>query len=154
MNGEASRLRRFVFVSRGDVQRACDELNEALEEHPDNLDLLEERCRLLFEHFPADEAEAGFQDLLRHDPQNAAGYHNLGTMQYKLGRFDQAAIAYRRSVELRPHSASTHLHLGYALREAGKIDDAISAWRFVLEIQPGEPLATAAIREALRGSKF
>jgi tetratricopeptide (TPR) repeat protein len=112
---EANHLRWNILISRGDLQTAREELNGALEEHPGDLELLEERCRLLFEHFPAAEAEVGFRTLLDHDPQNAAGHHNLGTIHYKLGRFDEAASAYRRSIEFRPRSACTHLHLGYAL---------------------------------------
>jgi superkiller protein 3 len=149
---EASRLRQSILISRGDLQAARHELSQAIEENPNNFELLEERCRLLFEHFPPTEAESVFQDLIQHDPQNAAGHHNLGTIHYKLGRFDEAASAYRRSIDFRPHSASTHLHLGYALREAGRINEAVAAWKQVLEIQPGEPLATAALQEALRGA--
>jgi tetratricopeptide (TPR) repeat protein len=147
---EACRLRSNVLVSRGDLQTARDELNRALEEHPGDLELLEERCRLLFEHFPAAEAEPVFQDLLQHDPQNAAGHHNLGTIHYKLGRFDEAATAYRRSIEFRPRSAATHVHLGYALREAGKINEAMAAWKQAIDIQPGEALATAALLQQAR----
>src|SRR5262245_17703789 len=144
---EAARQRRTVLVASGDVHAARDELNHAISEQPDNVELLEERCRLLFEHFTPDEAEAGFRALLEHDPQNAAGHHNLGSIEYKLGRFDQAANAYRRSIQLRPNSASTHLHLGYALREAGRIDDAIAAWRHALEIEPSDALAAKALND-------
>jgi tetratricopeptide (TPR) repeat protein len=127
---------------------ARDELEHAIEQQPSDLELLEDRCRLLFEHFPPADAEGAFRALLEHDPRNAAGYHNLGTILYKLGRFDEAAGAYRRSVELRPRSASTLLHLGYALREAGNVTEAIGAWKQALEIQPGDLLATAALQQA------
>jgi superkiller protein 3 len=147
---EANRLRWSILISRGDLQTAREELNRALEEHPGDLELLEERCRLFFEHFPPDQAESVFQDLIQHDPQNAAGHHNLGTIHYKLGRFDEAASAYRRSIEFRPRSPSTHVHLGYALREAGKINEAIAAWKQALEIQPDDPLAAAAILQQAR----
>jgi GT2 family glycosyltransferase/tetratricopeptide (TPR) repeat protein/glycosyltransferase involved in cell wall biosynthesis len=147
MAGDASRLRRSVLVNRGEFQTVRDELDRGIEQHPDDLELLEERCRLLFEHFPPSEAEAGFRALLAHDPANAAGHHNLGSVLYKLGRFEEAAAAYRRSIELRPDSASTYLHLGYALREANNVAEAVGAWNKALEIQPGEPLATAALRD-------
>jgi tetratricopeptide (TPR) repeat protein len=147
---EANRLRRSILTSRGELQLAREELTQALDEHPGDLELLEERCRLLFEHFPPAEAEPVFQDLIQHDPQNAAGHHNLGTIHYKLGRFDEAASAYRRSIEFRPRSASTQVHLGYALREAGRINEAIDAWKQALEIQPDEPLATAALLQQAR----
>jgi tetratricopeptide (TPR) repeat protein len=149
MAREASRLRRSVLVGRAEFQTVRDELDRTLEQHPSDLELLEERCRLLFEHFSPAEAEVGFRTLLAHDPRNAAGHHNLGSILYKLGRFDDAASAYRQSIELRPHFASSHVHLGYALREAGRNSEAAAAWRQALDIQPGEPLATAALKEMI-----
>jgi Flp pilus assembly protein TadD len=116
-------------------------LDRALEQRPDDLELLEERCRLFFEHFLPGEGEPAFRVLIARDPANAAAHHNHGSILYKLGRFDKAAGAYRRSIELRPDSASTYLHLGYALREAKNLTEAIHAWKKALELQPAEPLA-------------
>jgi GT2 family glycosyltransferase/tetratricopeptide (TPR) repeat protein/glycosyltransferase involved in cell wall biosynthesis len=147
---DAARLRRSVLVGRGEVQAARAELDQALAERPGDADLVEERCQLLFEYFPPAEAQTIFEELVRADPANASGHHNLGTIHYKLCRFDEAAVAYRRSLAIRPHSASTNLHLGYALREAGRPHEAIAAWQRVLELQPNEPHATEAIRQVTR----
>ena len=82
------------------------------------------------------------------DPQNAGAHHNLGSILYKLGRFDESTAAYRQSLELRPDCASTLLHLGYALREAGKLDEAVAAWEKCLTIEPGNVITTEELERA------
>ena len=78
---------------------------------------------------------------------NAPAHHNLGSVLYKLGRYDESAVGYRESLRLRPSSPATYLHLGHALREAGKLDEAKAAWQQALHLAPGDAAATAALNQ-------
>jgi superkiller protein 3 len=55
-----------------------------------------------------------------------------------LGRWGEAAVELRRSVELYPGSAVVWQQLGDVLRELGKIGEAESAYRQSLELKPGK----------------
>ena len=146
--GEARIVRADALLSLGKPSLALRELDAAIQAAPDNVELLERRCRVLFEHFPPSDAEPGFRELIARDPQNASACHNLGSVLYKLGRFDESAISYRESLRLRPNSASTYLHLGYAHREAGRIQEATAAWEEALKLSPEDPLAKDLLRQA------
>jgi len=137
-----------VYADLGEFTKAEEQWRRLVEDVPHDPAFRERHCRLLFEHFAPCEAEPAFRDLISRDPQNAGAYHNLGSILYKLGRFDESTAAYRRSLELRPDCASTYLHLGYALREAGKLDEAVSAWERCLTIEPGNPIATEELERA------
>ena len=144
---EARLLRADAHLARGDKSRARDELDAAIRVAPDDIELLERRCRLMFEHFQPAEAEPAFRELLARVPDDAAGHHNFGSILYKLGRFDEAASSYRRSLAIRPESASTYLHLGFALRESSERDEALAALREADRLAPNDP----TILEALHG---
>ena len=70
-----------------------------------------------------------------------------GSLLYKLGRFDESAAAYRRSLDLRAESASTYLHLGFALRESGKGDAALAAFHEAVRLAPNDATIMDALRE-------
>ena len=136
-----------VYTELGDFARARDELEHALAERPHDHDLLERRCQLLFEHFSAEEAESAFRALIERDPQNAAAYHNLGSILFKLGRYDESVAAYRDSIRLRPQSAATYDHLAFALRESCNMPEAVAAWKTALAIDPNDPIATDELQK-------
>jgi tetratricopeptide (TPR) repeat protein len=131
-----------VYTDLGEFTKAEEQWRRVVEETPNDRLFRELHCRLLFEHFVPSQAEPAFRELIARDPQNAAALHNLGSILYKLGRFDEATAAYRQSLELRPECALTYMHLGYALREAGNLDEAIAVWEKCLTVEPGNAIAT------------
>jgi pentatricopeptide repeat protein len=106
-------LEARLSAHRGDYTAARRALETALRDSPESIDPLQELCRLMFEHGAPDEAEAVLRQLIRREPGDAAAWHNLGTVVCQLGRFDEAAGAYRRSLELRPRHEPTIRQLEY-----------------------------------------
>ncbi|MEI2419050.1 tetratricopeptide repeat protein, partial [Arthrospira platensis SPKY2] len=51
-------------------------------------------------------------------------HHRLGEALEELGRFDEAIVAYRRSVELQPESTGSILSLSRVLRRVGRVEEA------------------------------
>ncbi len=51
-------------------------------------------------------------------------------------RFEDAAIAHRRALDLNPASAEAHYNLGCALAAGGQVKEAIDSYRRVLELRP------------------
>ena len=148
MRNEGMVLRGRALAARGDVAGARREFEQAVAEFPDDLEPLQALCRLLFEHAGPADARGAIEELLRHEPHDAAAYHNLGSVCYRLGQYGASADAYRQSLRLRPSSASTYLHLGYALREAGDRKEACAAWEQTLRLAPGDSNAVEALRQA------
>jgi len=86
------------------------------------------------QHNPA-AATAAYQEALRHDPFLARAHNNLGRLL--LGQ--QAAMHFRRAVDLEPDFAEARYNLGGALAAMGRIDSAIGEFRAVVRLRPGFP---------------
>ncbi len=72
------------------------------------------------------EALAEYQTLARRYPDNAGLYHQIGLMQLRLGRKDEALEALKKSIELDPGKSDPHYLLANLYREMG---DAAAAER-------------------------
>lgn len=62
----------------------------------------------------------------------------LGRSHLELAQWEQAAAAYRRTLELEPDHALAHLDLGVALVEMGDLDAAAPHLEAALELRPEE----------------
>jgi tetratricopeptide (TPR) repeat protein len=116
----------------GEAKRLFQEASAA---RPNDPTILEAACRVLFDLGSA-EVEGMLEALLRLRPGDAAARHNLGTVYSRQGRAEEAAAAYRRSVELRPNSAPTWLLLGHAENDCGRPREAAEAWREAVRLDP------------------
>jgi GT2 family glycosyltransferase/tetratricopeptide (TPR) repeat protein len=75
--------------------------------------------QFLFETGRPTAAEAALRALVEHEPEDPSAHHNLGTVLLLSRRFDEAVVAYRRSLDLRPDAAGTQAQLRVALQRAG-----------------------------------
>ncbi len=66
---------------------------------------------------------------------------NLGAVLHDLGRFDQAAAAYRRAIAAKPASPQAHNNLGNTLQTLGDVAGAEAAYRRALELHASYPAA-------------
>jgi Flp pilus assembly protein TadD len=85
----------------------------------------------------AREALQAFRKMaeLATDPAPALAY--IGAALDQLRRTDEAAAAYRRSIELRPTMAA-HSNLGLLLRSQGRLEEAASEFEKAAALQPGD----------------
>jgi len=145
------RAEGMLIKSRIALRLGCEgdarmELDRAVAECPDDLDVLRCRCQFLFEHGAPEEAEGALRSLITHDPGDASAYHNLGTLFLRAERYEEAAEYYRLALHHRPQYPATQLHLGYALKSQGRISEAESAWKEVLRLSPDDPAALGELR--------
>jgi len=119
--GTGAVLSAKLHEQTGDIQAARRQLEVTVEENPDDLEPLQELCRLLFERLGPTAAEPALTRLVNRDPQDASAWHNLGTTYFETGQFQQAVNMYRRSLEIRPESESTRSQLDKAFRRL--VDD-------------------------------
>jgi tetratricopeptide (TPR) repeat protein len=75
------------------------------------------------------DAENAFKRALELGYANAEILRNLGSVDIKLAKYDDAVSHLKRSLELNPNYADAYFQLADALRRSGKIDEAAEAMR-------------------------
>lgn len=74
----------------------------------------------------------------------------LGQALQALGRFDDAAEAYRHVLNSDPRSLDAHIALGAALQQGGHLESAAAAYRDALAINADDPSALGNLGTVLR----
>jgi GT2 family glycosyltransferase/tetratricopeptide (TPR) repeat protein len=95
-----------AMALRGDVNQAVKQLESAVASGG-SADVLDELCRLTFTSDLLDAAERWLTELTHRCPGDASAHLNLATVQYRLGRTQQAADSARKSLALRPNYSQT-----------------------------------------------
>jgi protein O-mannosyl-transferase len=93
-----------------------------------------------------------FEHATRVTSGNYLAYNNLGNYWYQQGRFDEAATAYRKSLETNPERDEVLNNLGLALARQGTIQEAMACFEAALRIQPDHEGVLRNLAEALRQS--
>ena len=87
---------------------------------------------LLNEH---ERAVTEYQSALALNSDSADALHKLGVALDRLGRFQEAAAAFERAVEVAPHEVLYHQSLGFALESAGRRSEAVKCFKRALELE-------------------
>jgi tetratricopeptide (TPR) repeat protein len=80
-----------------------------------------------------------FEHALSVTGGNAVVHNNLGIALSAMGRLDEAAGHYRKTLELAPGDIRAHNNLGIVLRTQNKFDEAIEQFRKGLQVKPDSP---------------
>ena len=81
-------------------------------------------------------AIALYEEILKIDPQYAAAYINLGTINFHLRQFARAEELYRRATEADPGYVLAFFDLGNVLDELQRLDESIAAYRRAVALAP------------------
>ncbi len=92
-----------------------------------------------------DDAEAGYLEILKSEPDHPGALSNLGRIARSRGDLGAAIDFYRRSAAHAAAAAETHFNLGNALAAAGALDDAAAAYERAIEIAPSLTAAADAL---------
>lgn len=98
----------------------------------------EQQLQLALQHHQAGrlaEAEVGYQQILRLNPQHAPALHLLGLIAQQLGKNEIAVDLIGRAIRVQP-SGFMYCDLGAAYRAQGKLDAAIESFRQALRLSP------------------
>jgi tetratricopeptide (TPR) repeat protein len=96
-----------------------------------------------------------YEEILEIDPDYAAAYINLGTIQFHLKQFGRAEELYRRATMADPGYVLAFFDLGNVLDELERLDESVAAYRQAVALAPryGDAhynLALAYERKGLR----
>jgi predicted O-linked N-acetylglucosamine transferase (SPINDLY family) len=82
------------------------------------------------------QAEHGYQEVLRLDPQHADTLHLLGVLACQTGRPALGVDLLRRAVAVNPWNSDYNCNLGAACKELGQLDEASASLRRALQTRP------------------
>ncbi len=134
--------RGTALTALGRLDEARENLRRAVSLEPHNIDA---RLALGRVQLPVDPlaAEESFQEVIRHDGQNAAALNDLGIARDLQGRHTEAVGAYRAAISAAPEMTAARVNLALCLAILGQGQEAIGLLRPLAE-QPG---ATRKVKE-------
>jgi predicted Zn-dependent protease len=94
------------------------------------------------------DAQHYLDEGMRREPDSALGHFLLGSLDIKIGRFQQAEAALRQTIQLSPTMAQARLQLMNLMLQQGRNADAVSELQQFVTTFPDSPYASKA-RELL-----
>ncbi|HTP32262.1 MAG TPA: tetratricopeptide repeat protein [Candidatus Acidoferrales bacterium] len=85
---------------------------------------------------PVEQAVDAYRKVLELNPGAAGALVNLGTIYYRLRRFDEAEKYYRRAIEADPGYPLAEFNLGNLYDEQNRTDEAFNHYRRALALNP------------------
>jgi predicted O-linked N-acetylglucosamine transferase (SPINDLY family) len=82
------------------------------------------------------EAERGFKEAAKIDPNHIDAYINLGFILGEQGKLDESVEYYRRALAIKPDYPEIHFSIGVTLNEQGRLDEAMESYWCALAIKP------------------
>lgn len=131
-----------VWELRGDLCRATGNLDEArrayreaLKQDSTLVELYSFLGSLYSREGDVDSTAWAFENIGRLNPQNYIVWFELGRLQLREGRLDQARESFARSAEIRSDSINIMavIGLGEVLEAQGKLDSALAVFKQALE---------------------
>lgn len=128
---------------------------------PENVDLYELLVKTLIQQEKADEATAyekkwklyqeisQLRQLIYTNPSNFQAQSDLGAALATLKKWDQAAVAYGKAIQLDSNHVQLFIDYGKTLAQQGKWDEAVVAYRDAVQLNPDNPSYHNVLGEAL-----
>ncbi|KAF5828446.1 O-linked N-acetylglucosamine transferase [Dunaliella salina] len=82
------------------------------------------------------EGMALYQQAMKHCPEYAPAFYNMGVLNSEAKQFDAALEWYHKATLLHPLYAEAHCNVGVILKERGDLEGAISAYNRALSAAP------------------
>lgn len=95
------------------------------------------------------QAETLYQEVLRHDSQQADALHLLGVIAHQRGDAARAVDLISQAIKRDARNAHSHLHLAQACRALRRVDDAIAAAKKSIKLDPQNAEAHHELGRAL-----
>ncbi len=102
--------------------------------HPTRRDL--DKLIELYRSEKWDDVETLASSLTRQYPRDHFAWKILGGLYGQSGRYEQALIAFRNSLQVEPQDAETHSNLAVMLQELGRLEQAIDSYEQAIRLKP------------------
>ncbi len=151
MRPDNSASKMFLSVSRArqeDFAR-LEEIRQAADKEPRNLNLQMRIIETLGYAGRIDEAEPYIQKVLRMNSKNIEVYQTIGIVYSTARKYDKASEIFRKSMEIKENPGA-YLNLAGIYTKEGKINEAIAAYDKVLELKSDVPNVMKIYADLLR----
>ena len=128
--------RAGTFLGLGRVEEATKELETALRDHPDNLQVMNNLAIAYLRLNKTDDALTLLQRALTIDDQGFATYLNLSACYMRMGRPEEALAATDAAVSRASEVAKTHLARAGVLGAMGRFKEAGASLETVIDLEP------------------
>jgi tetratricopeptide (TPR) repeat protein len=133
---QAYAVRGTESLNRGDWSKAADDFRLGLQRAPDDPLLRHRLATALFMMGKADEAQEGFEAVIRASPGYAPAHYSLGVLLEGRGRDADALDRYAAAVKNQPTYTQARMRLAAVLRRLGRGDEALAEYQEVMRIDP------------------
>ena len=82
-----------------------------------------------------------FEHALNVTSNNYLAHNNLGVVQARRGKLNEAITHYHEALRIKPDDTDTHNNLGFALAQQGKLEEAIFHFKEAIKINPDNEYA-------------
>lgn len=140
------------FLNKGELSKACKELEKAITAIPDSLDcaLSYAKALLILKEFQ--KAREVLLPFSRAKKANFALYYYLGRSSQELGELEEAISYYQNALSHKGNVIEVLNMIGECNLQIGNLREALRAWEKSLEVNPNQEKIRKAI-EALKEKK-
>ena len=136
----------LLYHDKGEINRAIDVVQKALEHAPDHVDYYLYLGSFYEELERFDDALTILREGMRRDTKNARIYFRLGVVLDKMGRKQESIAAMKRVLVLTPDDAEALNYLGYTYADLGiNLDEAESLIQAALALKPDDGYITDSL---------
>ncbi len=132
---KATQAREFLQI--GEVQKAVDLYNQAIQETPRDARMLFNLALALDQKHDFQSEEATIEKAIDIDPNFASAHNQLGVLHLQAGRIESAEQEFRGAISLNPHYAEAQNNLGTLYGQQGNDAAAERLFRQAIESNPG-----------------
>jgi type IV pilus assembly protein PilF len=128
----------IAYMNQGDLERAKDKLDRALQQDPDSADVHSARATLFARLGNADKADAEFRTALRLAPHDPRMVNNYAVYLCQNGRTDDGVKRFLEAAHngLYPTPEAAYTNAGVCQRAAKRDDEARTNFTKALEVKP------------------
>ena len=139
---EATALSTAVkLASDGKLDDAVKELERALGQGENAIEVHTGLGHLRFEQQKWDEAAAAYSKVIELDPKNRTAHYNLGLVRERQGKFAEAAQSFEAALAVDPKRWQARVGLGLCQLQLGKAEDALESFQASLKESPNQDRA-------------
>jgi Flp pilus assembly protein TadD len=146
---DLSRSGTAAFLT-GDLQRAKEQFEAALERKPNDPEALNSIGQILDRQGDIPGAIERFELAVKLAPDKWAYHFNLAHAVGRRGEWDRAAVEYREAARLFPEDYATQYNLAMALRRQGNDEAAIPEFEKAIQLAPAEASFHLALGNSLQ----
>lgn len=131
---------------------AEDTFLEAIEKEPGSWSVYKSMGNFLFRTGRYEEALPYFKQVILMQDDSASAYTNIGAAFFMLGDFDNAMVAWRRSLDLEP-SHSAWMNYGNSLYYQGLFDESVEAYQQAVALNDSDFRAWGSLATSCKFAK-